>query len=76
MKEGTKEIYMLVLGSIVVLGFLALLYILMFVKIPEANSDLLFLAAGIEFGLATTVVNYFFGSSKSSSEKTKMLAEK
>ncbi len=76
MKEGTKEVYMFVLGAVVVLGFMTLLYILMFVEVPEANSKLLALAAGVEFTLASTVVNYFFGSSKSSSDKTKMLAGK
>ena len=55
-----KDIYMYVLGAILVLGFLCLLGILIFQGIPPSNSDILYLAVGALISQAGNVVNYFF----------------
>lgn len=69
-----KEIYMYVLGGIIVAGFLTLLAILVFVGVPETNQRLLDITVGALIGMAIAVVQYFFGSSKGSSDKTKIIA--
>ena len=68
-----KEIYMYVLASIIVIGFFVLTGILMFVTLPASSSNVVnLLFGGLVAGFAT-VLNYFFGSSKSSADKTAML---
>jgi len=68
-----KEHYMYILASIIVVGFFVLTGILMFVELPEGtNSVVNLLFGGLVAGFAT-VLNYFFGSSKSSADKTAML---
>ena len=62
-----KEIYMYVLGALVVIGFFGIVIF----KVIEGQDVQLEIGALIAaFG---TVVGYFYGSSKSSSEKTKLL---
>ena len=68
-----KELFMYILGAIVIAGFMALLGMLIFVGIPESNSELLYLAVGALIGMAGTVVNYFYGSSKGSADKNELL---
>lgn len=77
-KQGSKlkEIAPYVLASIVVIGFFALLYILMFEEIPQNNKDVLNIVVGALIGAFTAVVGFFFGSSVGSKEKTKMLNTK
>ena len=71
--EKLKEISQYVLAGMVALGFFVLIILLVKVEIPEANSDVLNLVVGALIGSFTTIVSYFFGSSKGSSDKTKML---
>lgn len=73
---GKRDINLYVLAWLVVLGFFGLMSLMIFVDIPETNIgpvNQLFgaLAAGFAVVLA-----YFFGSSKSSSDKTKLMANK
>lgn len=75
MNDKSKEIYMYVLGAVVVIlafGFGALM---IFVPVPEGSKDAVMMGAGMLFGMAVTVVAYFFGSSKGSADKTKALRE-
>jgi len=62
-----------ILGALIVLGFFSLLGILMYMTIPEGNSDLLYLAVGALIGSFTTVVGYFYGSSQGSKDKDRLL---
>jgi len=71
--EKLKEISQYVLAGMVAVGFFVLIILLVKVEIPEANSDVLNLVVGALIGSFTTIVSYFFGSSKGSSDKTKML---
>ncbi len=70
MKEGTKEIYMYALGGIIMLGFFGIIVF----KLSKGED--IQLEIGALIAAFATVVGFFFGSSKSSSEKTKMLAGK
>ena len=70
-----KDIYMYVLGALIVLGFIFLLGLLIFQGVPAVNSDLLYLAVGALVAKFGDVVAYFFGSSKGSSDKTTILSD-
>jgi hypothetical protein len=71
-----KNIPMYVLGAVVVIGIFALVYILAFYPVPEANEEALFIVIGALVGAFTSVVGYFFGSSKSSADKNELLHNK
>ena len=68
-----KDIFQYVLGIVVVMAFVALLYFLFTKEIPWVNMNLLSLIIGALIGSFTTVVQYFFGSSKGSAEKSEIL---
>ena len=68
-----KEIYMYALAALIAIGFFGLLYILVYVPIPESNANVLYLVVGALIGSFTTVVGYFFGSSKGSADKTEIM---
>lgn len=72
--DKAKEIYMYVLAALIIVGFLCLLAILIFKGVPQENAELLYISVGALIGMAGAVVQYFFGSSKSSSDKTKIIA--
>lgn len=68
-----KDLFMYVLGGIIVLGFFSLLAVLIYNGIPKQNADLLNIAIGALLAAFATVVGYFYGSSKGSSEKNELL---
>jgi len=70
-----KEFYMYTLGSLIIIGFFTLLAILMFQPIQESNRDVLNLVVGSLIGAFSTIVGYFFGSSKGSADKTQHIKE-
>ena len=72
--EKAKEILVYVLAIIIVLCFMLLLALLVFQEAPEVNSELLYTMVGVFGTMAITVVNYYFGSSKGSADKTKIMA--
>jgi len=57
----------LILGATFYLG-----YVLLTKTIPSENRDIVNVALGLILGLSGTVVGYYFGSSKSSSDKNKI----
>lgn len=71
-----REIAMYILGSMIVIGFFILLYILLFQRVPEDNTDILQIAVGALIGAFTGVVGYFYGSSVGSKDKTDMINSK
>ena len=76
MNPSNKERFMYVLAG-VVLGICTVALILpMFVSTPAANHDAIMLAMGSVLTWGSTVVGYFFGSSKSSADKNDLLASK
>ena len=74
MNEKLKEILMYVLGGLVVVGFFVLLYLMLYWGVPAENRDLFNILAGALVGSFTTVVGYFYGSSKGSADKSQLLA--
>ena len=71
---GKRDINLYVLAWTVIIGFFALMTLLIFRPLPEGAEgyvNQLFGTLGTGFGL---VLGYFFGSSKSSSDKTALIA--
>ena len=73
--KNTRDILMYVLGVVIVTGFFALLYILIYDAIPETNKEILNIVIGALIGSFTTVVGYFYGSSLGSKNKDEILNE-
>jgi len=73
---GKKDYFLYMLAALVVAGFGAICFILVYEPIPEgANQVVLLLFGGLVAGF-TQVMNYFFGSSKGSADKTALMAVK
>lgn len=69
-----KEIYIYTLGGFVVGAIIGVTVLLIIVPVPEGNKDTVNIVIGALVTAAITVVGYFFGSSKSSSDKNELLA--
>ena len=71
---GKKDVNLYILAWTVIGGFFGLCGILTFVAIPQGSSQIVYLLfGGLVVGFSQ-VLSYFFGSSKGSSDKTKLLA--
>ncbi len=68
-----KDIYMFVLGGLVVIGFFTILYIVFKVELPGGNKDIALILLGVLGAKFGDVVSYFYGSSKGSTDKTEMI---
>jgi uncharacterized protein YacL len=69
----SKEIFQYILGALIVIGFFALLILLVLAQVPTENKDLLNLVVGSLIGVFTSVVGYYFGSSIGSAKKDEMI---
>lgn len=71
---GKRDVNLYVLAWTVVVGFFGLMSLLCFKALPEDSNGVVFML----FGALTTgfgeVLNYFFGSSKSSADKTAIIS--
>ena len=74
--KTAKEIYMYLLGAVVIMALLSVCVLLIFRAVPLESKDALNIALGALVIMAGNVVNYFFGSSKSSADKTDLLNAK
>ena len=72
--EKAKEILVYVLAIVIVICFMLLLALLIFQEVPAPNSELLYTMVGVFGTMTITVINYYFGSSKGSADKTKIMA--
>lgn len=75
MNSTVKDVYMYILGAIVVLALVAISTLLIFHAVPVESKDALNIALGALIAAALAVVQYFFGSSKGSSDKTALLTK-
>lgn len=77
-KAGGSNKLMYILGSLIVVGFFASLIVLLFktTAIPAGSRDAIMLLFGSLIASFGAVVQYFFGSSKGSSDKTALLVNK
>jgi CDP-diglyceride synthetase len=71
--KNIKEVYMYALGALVVVGFFFILFIIFRAALPEGNKEIAYLVIGALVAKFGDVVNYFFGSSKGSADKTEMM---
>lgn len=69
-----KDYFQYILGALIVLGFFGLLIVLVYKGVPEGNKDLLNIVVGSLIGSFTSIVGYFYGSSKGSSDKNDIIA--
>lgn len=75
MNPINKERFMYILGGAIVALSFIILVLLVFNPLPTDNKDIVNIALGTFLGMAVTVVSYFFGSSKSSADKTEILTK-
>jgi drug/metabolite transporter (DMT)-like permease len=76
MKKDISEIYFYALGALIVIGFFTFMIILILKPVPENNESVMNIIVGALIAAFTGVVNYFYGSSKGSKDKTKILSKK
>lgn len=69
----TKDIYMYALGALIVVGFFTVLIVVFRTEMPQSNKDIGLLIIGALVAKFSDVVGYFFGSSKSSADKTELM---
>jgi hypothetical protein len=72
---GHVDWMMYFVGIIGLSAFGFILYVLVYTAIPEANRDLFIHAIGMVEGVAVSIFSYYFGSSKGSSDKTKLMKQ-
>jgi FtsH-binding integral membrane protein len=73
MKEKNKEIFKYSFAGLLVVLILSLVGILIFRDMPTENKGILTIVMGNLLAAFLTVVNFFFSSTKSSEDKTKMI---
>lgn len=72
---GTRDTTLYAFAWLIAMGFFGLLAVLVFVKVPQDSSGVVFMLFGSLSSAFGAVIQYFFGSSKGSDEKTRMLAQ-
>ena len=70
---GKKDTNLYALAWTIVIGFFGLTGLMIFRALPEASSQAIYMLFGALIGAFGQVGQYFFGSSKSSSDKTKLM---
>lgn len=70
------KVFRYILAALISIGFFAVLLFLVKFAIPDSNKDLLYIVIGALIGAFGTIVNYEWGSSRSSSEKTEIMKDK
>jgi len=70
---GKSDVNLYVLAWTIVIGFFILVSILIFIPLPTDSNGVIFLLFGTLSAGFGSVMGYFFGSSKSSSDKTDMI---
>ncbi len=76
MRTDKEKAYMGMLAFIVIVATFYLGKVLLTSSVPPENKDILNVALGMILGLSNTVIGYYFGSSKSSSDKTDLFTDK
>lgn len=72
---GKRDINQYILAWVMVGGFFGLTGLLLFHSVPSAQNNVIFMLFGALAAGFGSVMNYYFGSSKGSSEKTQLLAQ-
>lgn len=74
-RTGKTDWLFYISGIIALSAFLLMVYAVIFLSVPESNRDMFIHLMGIIEGVALMIFAYYFGSSKGSAEKTKMLKD-
>lgn len=74
MEAKTSYIAKYVLATVIVIGFFSLLGLLLFQPLQPDSSGVIFMLFGSLAAAFGGVVQYFFGSSQGSADKSEMLA--
>jgi hypothetical protein len=69
----TREIYFYSIGAIFVIGFFVCLALVIIKPLPQENSTVTNIMLGSLVAGVTTVLGYFYGSSKGSADKTDIM---
>lgn len=72
---GERDVNLYLLAWLIVFGFFGLCGLLLFKVIPEGQNEVIYMLFGGLVAGFTTVVSYFFGSSRGSDTKTALLAK-
>jgi len=70
----TKNLPMYILAALITVGFFAVLTLLIYMPVPEPNQRVLDMLLGTLATCFIAIVMYWFGSSKSSSDKTEIIS--
>lgn len=73
MKDKVKDWHLYLLGYCVYTSIIVLVAMLFYREIPNSNRDIINIALGVILGMGKDVIGYFFGSSKSSADKTEAM---
>lgn len=71
----TKNVFMYVLAGLLTIAFCSLIGILLFVEVPEGNTELVYTLAGIVGSAFLAMIMYFFGSSQGSADKNDIITK-
>lgn len=71
-----KEVMMHIIAVFVVIGLFSDVYLLSTKPIPEMNEKVLYMILGVLGASFTQVINWYFGSSSGSKDKTEILSNK
>jgi hypothetical protein len=71
-----KDVIQYIFSALIILATLAWFTLLLYKAIPEENRDLVTTAAGVFLGSGwTQILNWWFGSSKGSNDKTEIISK-
>lgn len=70
-----KEVYMYALAALFVIGYFILIGLILTMVIPEQNKDIALMLFGTLTAGVSLILGYFFGSSRGSEEKNKLLLQ-
>ena len=70
-----EKLYLLIAAFVIIIITIAVFVLLFFFPIPESNQSVVFTSIGVLLGWSGTVISFYWGSSKSSADKTEALAK-
>ncbi|MFT3750960.1 MAG: hypothetical protein QM768_21785 [Agriterribacter sp.] len=59
------------LAFLIIVGVFALVAFLQFREVPPSNRDIMYMSLGVVISTLTTVVNFYYGTSKGETDKQK-----
>lgn len=64
-----------IISLLMVIVIVALLFLMFVIELPDNNKDMAYLVVGGLMGSFTTIIAFWFGSSKGSSDKTDIIKQ-